>query len=46
MDYLIRFSQSHEDFRLPEIEALADLEGIPMKVIFYELEVRLPPSVP
>ncbi|KAH6662451.1 tRNA guanosine-2'-O-methyltransferase TRM11 [Plectosphaerella plurivora] len=38
MDYLIRFSQSHEDFRLPEVQALADLEGIPMKVIFYKLE--------
>ncbi|KAL1840677.1 hypothetical protein VTJ49DRAFT_227 [Mycothermus thermophilus] len=47
MDYLIRFSQSHETFRLPEIEALALLEGVDLKVISYSLDspfciVRLP----
>ncbi|KAL2120933.1 hypothetical protein VTJ04DRAFT_4960 [Mycothermus thermophilus] len=47
MDYLIRFSQSHETFRLPEIEALALLEGVDLQVISYSLEspfciVRLP----
>lgn len=39
MDYLIRFSQSHETFRLPEMQALALIEGIDMKVIAYSLEV-------
>ncbi|KAK4134074.1 tRNA guanosine-2'-O-methyltransferase [Trichocladium antarcticum] len=38
MDYLIRFSQSHETFRLPEIQALAVIEGIDLKVISYSLE--------
>ncbi|KAK2016718.1 tRNA guanosine-2'-O-methyltransferase [Colletotrichum eremochloae] len=35
MEYLVRFSQAHESFRLPELQALADLEGIAMKVIEY-----------
>jgi tRNA G10 N-methylase Trm11 len=39
MDYLIRFSQSHETFRLPEIQALALIEGIDLKVVSYSLEV-------
>lgn len=39
MDYLIRFSQSHETFRLPEIQALALIEGIGLKVISYSLDV-------
>ncbi|KAH9988645.1 tRNA guanosine-2'-O-methyltransferase TRM11 [Xylariaceae sp. FL0662B] len=47
MEYLIRFTQSHESFRLPEIQALAIVEGIDLKVIFYSDEspfciVRLP----
>lgn len=39
MNYLIRLSQSHETFRLPEIEALAVIEGIDLKVVSYSLEV-------
>lgn len=39
MDYLIRFSQSHETFRLPEMQALALIEGIDLKVISYTLDV-------
>ncbi len=39
MDYLVRFSQTHETFRLPEIQALAVLEGIDMEVKEYSLEV-------
>ncbi|KAK4444925.1 S-adenosyl-L-methionine-dependent methyltransferase [Podospora aff. communis PSN243] len=35
MDYLIRFSQSHETFRLPEIQALAVIEGVDLKVVSY-----------
>ncbi|KAK0745001.1 S-adenosyl-L-methionine-dependent methyltransferase [Apiosordaria backusii] len=52
MEYLIRFSQSHETFRLPEIQALAVLEGIEMEVVSYSLDspfciIRLPsPSPP
>ncbi|KAM7214488.1 hypothetical protein V8F06_010122 [Rhypophila decipiens] len=47
MEYLIRFSQSYETFRLPEIQALAVLEGIDLQVISYSLEspfciVKLP----
>ena len=43
MDYLIRFSQSHETFRLPEIQALAVIEGIDLKVVSYSLEVSFWP---
>ncbi|KAK1718714.1 S-adenosyl-L-methionine-dependent methyltransferase [Colletotrichum acutatum] len=38
MEFLVRFSQAHESFRLPELQALADLEGIDMKVIEYSLD--------
>ena len=46
MEYLIRFIQEHETFRLPEIEALAELEGIKFEVVFYSTEVCLPPAIP
>lgn len=36
MEYLIRFAQSHESFRRPEIEALADLAGIDLEILFYD----------
>ncbi|KEY69851.1 hypothetical protein S7711_08992 [Stachybotrys chartarum IBT 7711] len=47
MDFLIKFAQAHEAFRLPEIEALAILEGVDMTVLEYDLSspvclVRLP----
>ncbi|TVY82003.1 tRNA (guanine(10)-N2)-methyltransferase [Lachnellula suecica] len=35
MEYMIRFTQVHETFRLPEIEALAVLEGIDLEVLSY-----------
>ncbi|KAK3306839.1 S-adenosyl-L-methionine-dependent methyltransferase [Chaetomium strumarium] len=38
MEFLIRFSQSHETFRLPEIQALALIEGIDMRIVSYSLE--------
>ncbi|EGS21620.1 uncharacterized protein CTHT_0034840 [Thermochaetoides thermophila DSM 1495] len=38
MDFLIRFSQSHETFRLPEIQALAVIERVDLKIISYSLE--------
>jgi len=43
MEYLIRFSQSHETFRLPEIQALAVIEGVDLKVVSYSLEVSFRP---
>jgi len=39
MEYLIRFSQWHETFRLPELHALAMIEGVDLKVVSYNLEV-------
>ncbi|KAF6834504.1 RNA methylase family protein [Colletotrichum musicola] len=35
IQYLVRFSQAHESFRIPELQALADLEGIDVKVVEY-----------
>jgi len=47
MEFLIRFTAIHETFRLPEIQALAELEQIPLTVLEYSLAspfciVRLP----
>jgi tRNA G10 N-methylase Trm11 len=42
MEYVIRFTQCHETFRLAEIEALAVLEGIKLDVISYRLDVSMP----
>jgi tRNA (guanine10-N2)-methyltransferase len=39
MEYLIRFSQSHETFRMPETQAIAESGGFDMKVLYYDLEV-------
>ena len=41
MEFLIRLTQAHESFRLPEIEALAEQEGIPISVLEYSLEVSM-----
>ncbi|KAJ3464477.1 hypothetical protein MRS44_009263 [Fusarium solani] len=35
MDFLIKFAQAHESFRVAEIEALALVEGLDMKIIEY-----------
>ncbi|KAF4433090.1 tRNA guanosine-2 -O-methyltransferase trm11 [Fusarium acutatum] len=35
MDFLIKFAQAHETFRVPEIEALALVEGLNMKIVDY-----------
>ncbi|CRK31697.1 hypothetical protein BN1708_005509 [Verticillium longisporum] len=35
MDYLVRFSQFHESFRLAELKALAVVEGIDLKILEY-----------
>lgn len=41
IQYLVRFSQAHESFRVPELQALADLEKIDMKVVEYSPDVSL-----
>lgn len=43
MEYLIRFSQSHETFRVPEIQALAKVIGVDMQILHYDLEVGSSP---
>lgn len=36
MEYLVRFAQTHETFRRPEIEALASLVGVDVEFLFYD----------
>lgn len=40
MEYMIRFTHVHETFRVPEIRALAVLEGIDLEVVSYSPNVR------
>lgn len=40
MDFLVRFSQMHETFRVPELLALSELEDVPISVTSYS------PTVP
>jgi len=44
MEYVIRFTQVHETFRLAEIEALALLEGISLEVLSYSPSVSSSPG--
>lgn len=44
MEYMIRFIQVHETFRLPELEALGELENVQFEIVKYELDVCTPPS--
>ena len=46
MDFLIRFSQVHESFRKPEIEALAQLFDLEYQWIHYKEYVRFSISFP
>ena len=39
MQYMIRFTQVHETFRLAEIKALAELEKIDLKILSYDRNV-------
>lgn len=41
MEYMIRFTQVHETFRLAEVEALAVLEGISLEVLSYSPSVSV-----
>lgn len=43
MEYMIRFIQVHETFRLPELEALGELENVKFEVVSYALDVCTPP---
>lgn len=43
MDFLIKFAQAHETFRLPEIKALAIVEGVDMEIVTYNEDVRYIP---
>lgn len=38
-DYLVRFAQAHESFRKVELQALADIAGIPIQFIKYDEDV-------
>ena len=40
MEYMIRFTQVHETFRLAEIQSLAILEGVKLEVLSYSSKVR------
>jgi tRNA (guanine10-N2)-methyltransferase len=40
MDFLIRFVQVHEEFRQAEIEALATIAGVVIRVVSYSNNVR------
>lgn len=35
MDFLVRFGQLHETFRVPELQALSEVEGVPISIISY-----------
>lgn len=35
LDYLVRFAQVHETFRLAELQALADLSRVKLEVVHY-----------
>ncbi|KAK7741856.1 hypothetical protein SLS53_004923 [Cytospora paraplurivora] len=38
MEFLVRFTQVHETFRLPELQALAEAENVPITVVSYSPE--------
>lgn len=35
MDYLVRFAQTHETFRRPELEACATIAGANIEILSY-----------
>lgn len=42
MEYLVRFVQLHETFRVPELQAVASIAGVDMQVLDYDQDVWLP----
>jgi len=39
MNFLIKFAQTHESFRLAEIQALAEIEGVDLTIVNYNDKV-------
>lgn len=39
MDFLVKFAQVHESFRVAELRALASLEGIDLAITEYDPDV-------
>jgi tRNA G10 N-methylase Trm11 len=39
--YLVRLAQAHESFRKVELQALADIAGVPLQFVKYEEDVSL-----
>ena len=40
MDYLVRFAQIHESFRIAELESLAALARVDLEILEYSSDVR------
>lgn len=40
MDYLVRFMQIHEDFHRAELESLATLASVDLRILEYSADVR------
>ncbi|KUI61734.1 tRNA (guanine(10)-N2)-methyltransferase [Cytospora mali] len=38
MEFLVRFTHQHETFRVPELQALAEVENVPFTVVSYDPE--------
>lgn len=38
-EYLVRFVQMHESFRIPELQAAAELAGVPLEIVDYSDDV-------
>lgn len=45
MDFVIKFAQAHESFRLAEIQALAVIEGVDLEVLEYRDDVCVATSL-
>lgn len=41
MEYLVRLIQIHEDFRLAELQALAELNNVQLEILSYRLDVSI-----
>lgn len=44
MEFLVRFVQRHENFRIAELKSLAALNSIDMPILDYRSDVRLEPK--
>lgn len=40
MDFIIKFAQAHESFRVAEIQALAEVESLKLDILQYKNDVR------